>query len=124
MRAMSDAICTPSVDLVVRGIFAATHSATFWAISPWSVNTFHNSRSYSCAHMRASVRVSLTSLSFGNDVCHIWHGLTNDDTKCGVWMFLFYSAVCFICFHGDKNLIAPQATEEGYKESPKLPPKL
>lgn len=72
----------------------------------------------------AKLAPKLASRSFGNDVCHIWHGLTKDDTKCGAWIFLFYSAVCFICFHGDSNLITPQQVDEGYKESSNLPPKL
>jgi hypothetical protein len=67
----------------------------------------------------------LSSRSFGEDVCRIWHGLAEDDnTKCGVWIFLFYGAVCFVCFHGDRNLITSQQTEEGDKENSNLPPKL
>jgi hypothetical protein len=66
----------------------------------------------------------LSSCSFGKDVCRIWHGITKDNTKCGVWIFLFYSAACFVCFHGDSNLITPQQMHEGYKENSNLPPKL
>jgi hypothetical protein len=66
----------------------------------------------------------LSSCSFGKDVCRIWHGLTKDNTKCGVWIFLFYGAACFVCFHGDPNLITSQDMGEGYKETLNLPPKL
>ena len=72
----------------------------------------------------AELATKLSSCWVGNDVCRIWHGLTNDNTKCGVWIFLFYGAACFVCFHGDKGLITPQDMEEGYKESSGLPPKL
>jgi 5-methylcytosine-specific restriction endonuclease McrA len=66
----------------------------------------------------------LSSCSFGKDVCRIWHGLTKDNTKSGVWIFLFYGAACFVCFHGDSNLIPSQPTDEGYREDSNLPPKL
>ncbi len=61
---------------------------------------------------------------FGNDVFRIWYGLTQDRPKSGAWIFLFYDAVCFVCFHGKSDVFMQQDLEEGYEEEPGLPPRL
>jgi hypothetical protein len=61
---------------------------------------------------------------FGKDVFRIWHGLTQDSPKSGAWIFLFYDAVCFVCFHGKSGAFTQQELEDGYKEEPGLPQRL
>jgi hypothetical protein len=66
----------------------------------------------------------LANRSYGDGVFRVWHGLTEDNPKSGAWIFLFYDAVCFICFHGKVGIFTQQDLEPGYMEEPGLPPKL
>jgi hypothetical protein len=66
----------------------------------------------------------LSRRSFGKDVFRVWHGLTEDSPTSGAWIFLFYDAVCFVCFHGKGDVFTQVDLEEGYKEGPGLPPDL
>jgi hypothetical protein len=66
----------------------------------------------------------LSTRSFGRESFRVWHGITEDDKKSGVWIFLFYDTVCFVCFHGTIGAFTQQDLEDGYVEDPSLPPKL
>jgi hypothetical protein len=66
----------------------------------------------------------LSRRCFSTDVFRVWHGLTVDSPKSGAWIFLFYDAVCFVCFHGQSGAFTQQDLEAGYEEEPGLPPKL
>ena len=108
----------PFIRRLTKGFLYSLHPNHDYSAD--NFNVFHQTSVSEAAELAPK----LTSLSFGDDVCRIWHGLTNDDTKCGAWMFVFYNAACFVCFHGDKNLITPLDMGEGYEESPDLPRKL
>lgn len=59
-------------------------------------------------------------MAVGNDVFRIWHGITADTGNAGVCVYLFYDAVCFICFHGKQGTFS-QKFDEGYEEEKDLP---
>jgi hypothetical protein len=44
------------------------------------------------------------------------------DSRAGV--FLFYEAVCFVCFRGKIGAVTQQDLEEGYTDESGLPPRL
>jgi hypothetical protein len=55
----------------------------------------------------------------GEGVFRVWHGIA-DTGEAGVCVFLFFDAVCFVCFHG-KDAKYQQPFSEGYVEEPGLP---
>jgi hypothetical protein len=56
----------------------------------------------------------------GNGVFRVWHGLTLDTQDAGTCVYLFYEAVCFVCFYGRRETFK-QKFEPGYKEASGLP---
>jgi hypothetical protein len=56
----------------------------------------------------------------GNGVFRVWHGLTVDTQDAGACVYLFYEAVCFVCFYG-KGETYKQRFAAGYKERDDLP---
>ena len=62
----------------------------------------------------------LPQVAVGDGVFRVWHGITADTQDAGVCVYLFYDAVCFVCFHG-KSDIYRQAFDEGYEEEAGLP---
>lgn len=56
----------------------------------------------------------------GNGVFRVWHGLTQDGQDAGACVYLFYEAVCFVCFYG-KGERFKQKFDTGYKEASGLP---
>jgi len=62
----------------------------------------------------------LPQVAVGNDVFRVWHGITADTGDAGVCVYLFYDAVCFICFHGKQGTFS-QKFDEGYEEEKDLP---
>jgi hypothetical protein len=65
----------------------------------------------------------LPQLTVGNGVFRVWHGITADTGDAGAFVYLFYDAVCFVCFHG-KSEVYQQTFDEGYEEEPGLPKQL
>jgi hypothetical protein len=72
----------------------------------------------------AKLATKLSRRFFGKDIFRVWYGLTEDSPKSGAWIFLFYDAMCFVCFHGKTGVFTQQELEEGYEEEPGLPPRL
>jgi hypothetical protein len=62
----------------------------------------------------------LTGLSRGVRVFSVWHGIPAEKPMGGLWIFLFYEAVCFICLHGKDEKFKPKHPA-GYREWDKLP---
>lgn len=56
----------------------------------------------------------------GNGVFRVWHGIPKDNPAGGLWVYIFYEAVCFICIHGKAEFYKPKFPA-GYKEWDKLP---
>jgi hypothetical protein len=62
----------------------------------------------------------LTGMSRGIGVFRVWHGIPAEKPAGGLWIYLLYEAVCFICIHGKAELYKPKYPA-GYKEWDKLP---
>ncbi len=62
----------------------------------------------------------LTGMSRGIGVFKVWHGIPSEKPMGGLWIFLFYEAVCFICLHGKDEKFTPKYPA-GYSEWPELP---
>jgi hypothetical protein len=62
----------------------------------------------------------LTGMSRGIGVFRVWHGIPAEKPAGGLWIFIFYEAVCFICIHGKAQLYKPKYPA-GYQEWHKLP---
>ena len=65
----------------------------------------------------------LTPIQRGDGVFQVWHGITSDTKDSGAWVYVFYSAVYFICFHSKRQRYQ-QKFPEGYAEHPSLPKSL
>jgi hypothetical protein len=61
----------------------------------------------------------LPQLARGNGVFRVWHG-TADTGDAGVCVYLFFDAVCFVCFHG-KAMTFDQQFDKDYSEERDLP---
>jgi hypothetical protein len=59
----------------------------------------------------------------GDGVFRVWHGLAIDTKEAGACAFVFYEAVCFVCFFGRGGQFKQQFPA-GYKERDDLPPHL
>jgi len=66
---------------------------------------------------------NLSAVQVGDGVFRVWHGITADTGDAGAWVYLFYEAVCFVCFHGKSDMYA-QKFEDNYEEEKGLPPAL
>lgn len=62
----------------------------------------------------------LTGMSRGIGVFRVWHGIPAEKPMGGLWIFLFYEAVCFICIHSKAEKFKPKYPT-GYREWHKLP---
>jgi len=62
----------------------------------------------------------LTEMRQGNGVFRVWHGIPADNPAGGLWVYLFYEAVCFVCIHGKADSYKP-TFPVGYKEWDNLP---
>jgi hypothetical protein len=64
----------------------------------------------------------LPRIAKGNGVFRVWHGIVSETHDAGVCVYLFYDAVCFLCFFG-KHEQFKQRFENGYEEQG-FPPQL
>jgi hypothetical protein len=63
---------------------------------------------------------TLPQIARGNGVFRVWHGLTIDTNDAGACVFLFYEAICFVCFFSKRETFK-QEFGPGYKERGDLP---
>jgi hypothetical protein len=66
---------------------------------------------------------NLIRIDRGEGVFSVWHGITQDTRDAGAWVYVFYEAACFICFHGKREMFSQQFSS-GYKEDQSLPSSL
>jgi len=67
-----------------------------------------------------SLIAALKHNSRGDNVFDVWHGFTTDGGDGAVWVYRFYDATNFVCFHGKRKKWV-QTFSAGYKEWHKLP---
>jgi hypothetical protein len=103
----------PFIRRLTKGILYLEHPEYDYFYDHFTVN--HEPPTEDAVEAIGELVSHLQKIEKGGEVFRVWHGITRDTGTSGVCVYLFYAAVCFVCFFG-KDPAFKQQFQQDYSE--------